>query len=372
MKVKFFDLKITNKIIKKNLMKKFSLFLDKGNFFIGPEVLKLEKLIAKKNNSKYCVCLSSGSSALYLALKSVGVKQGDEVITTPLSWIITSNAILECGAKPVFVDIDNSMNMDPNLIEKKITKKTSVILPMHYAGLMCDMDKINKIAKKYNLKVVEDAAQSFGATLNGKASGNFSDIASFSLNPMKPLSGYGEAGFIVTSSKKIYSKILRLRHAGTLIDKKKNNMNLCYESSLNHKIDNINATLIIESLKSFDKKYNQIEKLSKIYEENLPTQIKLQSMRSNKKHARYVFPVLAENRDKLKNYLQKKNIETKIFNKPLIPHAPAYKNLCNEKDLLNAKKIIKKNLVLPCHEKMNKRQVFFVINQIKKFYEYNS
>jgi len=149
MKVKFFDLKITNKKIKKNLIKKFSLFLDKGNFFIGPEVIRLEKLIAKKNNSKYCVCLSSGSSALYLALKAVGIKRGDEVITTPLSWIITSNAILECGAKPVFVDIDNSMNLNVELIEKKINKKTAAILTMHYAGLMCDMDKVNKIAKKY-------------------------------------------------------------------------------------------------------------------------------------------------------------------------------------------------------------------------------
>lgn len=372
MKVKFFDLKITNKLFKKNLMKKFSLFLDKGNFFIGPEVLKLEKLLAKKNNSKYCVCLSSGSSALYLALKSVGVKKGDEVITTPLSWIITSNAILECGAKPIFVDIDDSMNLDADAIEKKITKKTSAILPMHYAGLMCDMDKINKIAKKYNLKVVEDAAQSFGAKLNGKRSGNFSDIASFSLNPMKPLSGFGEAGFIVTNSKKIYSKILRLRHAGTSIDKKKNNMNLCYEPSLNHKIDNINATLIIESLKNFNKKFSQIEKLSKLYEENLPNQIKRQNKKRNKKHARYVFPVLVENRDKLKTYLQKRNIETKIFNKPLIPYAPAYKNLYKKNELINAKRIIKKNLILPCHEKMNEKQVFFVINQIKKFYENNN
>ena len=369
MKVKFFDLKITNKKIKKNLIKKFSLFLDKGNFFIGPEVVKLEKLIAKKNNSKYCVCLSSGSSALYLALKSAGIKRGDEVITTPLSWIITSNAILECGAKPVFVDIDNSMNLNAELIEKKITKKTSAILTMHYAGLMCDMDKVNKIAKKYNLKVIEDAAQSFGAMLNGKYSGNHSDIASFSLNPMKPLSGFGEAGFVVTSSKKIFSKVLRLRHAGTIPDKKKINMNLCYETSLNHKMDNLNATLIIESLKNFNSKSNKIERLWKIYEKNLPKKIMLQEKKRNKKHARYVFPILAKNRDKLKNYLDKKNIETKIFNKPLIPDAPFYKKIFKKGNLPNAEKLIKKNLILPCHEKMTEKQVFYVINHIKKFYE---
>ena len=372
MKVKFFDLKITDKKIKQSLIKRFSSFLDKGNFFIGPEVFRLEKLLAKKNNSKYCVCLSSGSSALYLALKAAGVKRGDEVITTPLSWIITSNAIMECGAVPVFVDIDDSLNMNANLIEKKITKKTSVILAMHYSGLMCDMIKINKIAKKNNLKVVEDAAQSFGAKLNNDFSGNFSDVSSFSLNPMKPLAGYGEAGFITTSSKKIYSKILKLRHAGTVFDKKKTNMNLCYEISLNHKIDNINASLLLESLKNFDKKYARIEKLSKIYEENLPNYIVLQKISKNKKHARYVFPILAENRDRLRDYLNKKKIETKIFNKPLIPDAPAYKHLSKKNNLTNARNILKRNLILPCHEKMSVKQVFFVIDQIKKFYEKNN
>ena len=372
MNVKFFDLKVTDKKIKKNLIKRFSSFLDKGNFFIGPEVLKLENYLSNKNNSKYCVCLSSGSSALYLALKASGIKAGDEVITTPLSWIITSNAIIECGAKPVFVDIDNSMNIDPNLIESKITKKTFAILPMHYAGLMCDMTKINKIAKKYKIKVIEDAAQSFGAKLNNKYSGNFSDVSSFSLNPMKPLSGYGEAGFIVTNSKKIYSRILKLRHAGTVIDKKKKNMNLCYEVSLNHKIDNLNATLIIESLKNFKNKFQKIEKLSKIYEKNLPREVKLQKIDKNKKHARYVFPVLVDKRDKLRDYLLYKGIETKIFNKPLIPYAPAYKKIIKKYNFPIADRIIKKNLILPCHEKMTEKDVFYVINQINKFYEKNN
>ena len=372
MKVKFFDLKVKDKKIKKNLVKRFSSFLDKGNFFIGPEVVKLEKYLSKKNNSKYCVCLSSGSSALYLALKASGIKPGDEVITTPLSWIITSNAIVECGAKPVFVDVDNSMNIDANLIESKITKKTFAILPMHYAGLMCDMVKINNIAKKYKIKVIEDAAQSFGAKLNNQNSGNFSDVASFSLNPMKPLAGYGEAGFIVTNSKKIYSRIIKLRHAGTIIDKKKKNMNLCYEVSLNHKIDNLNATLLIESLKNFKSKFKQIEKLSRIYEINLPKNVKLQKKDKNKIHARYVFPVLVEKRDKLKYHLLNKGIETKIFNKPLIPHVPAYRNIIKKYNIKNANRIIKKNLILPCHEKMSEKQVFYVINQIKKFYEKNN
>ena len=182
---------------------------------------------------KYCVCLSSGSSALYLALKASGIKPGDEVITTPLSWIITSNAIVECGAKPVFIDVDNSMNIDANLIESKITKKTFAILPMHYAGLMCDMVKINNIAKKYKIKVIEDAAQSFGAKLNNKNSGNFSDVASFSLNPMKVLASLGEAGMVLTNDRKLSKKIETLRYAGAV------NKENCYYPSLNFKIDTV-------------------------------------------------------------------------------------------------------------------------------------
>ena len=169
MKVKFFDLKVTDKKIRYQLNKNFNRLLDHGQF-LGPEVQKFEKKISKFIDKKYAVGLDSGSSALYLCLKALGIKSGDEVITTPLTWIITVNAIAKLGAKPVFVDVKHDLNINEDLIEK-ITSKTKAIVPMHYAGHMY-MDKINLIAKKYKLFIVEDT-KSFGASLNNKKSGYF-------------------------------------------------------------------------------------------------------------------------------------------------------------------------------------------------------
>lgn len=368
-KIKFFDLKIVNQKYKKKLLKSFKKFLEKGNFFLGPEVRAIEKKIAKENQSSYCIFLSSGSSALYLALKAAGIKDGDEVITTPLSWIMTSNAIKACGAKPVFVDVGFDFNIDANLIEEKITKKTKAIVPVHYAGLMCDMSLIQKVSKRYNLKIIEDSAQAFGAKFNGMKSGNFSDIGAFSTNPMKPFSGFGESGFIVTKSKRYYKKILRLRHAGVLLDKNKKNTNLCYEISLNHKIDNLNASLLIESLKEFPKKIKKIQKLSNFYTKHLTSKVKIQETPINKHHARYVFPIIANKRDELRIYLQKKGIETKIFNIPLIPRAPAYKKDYKGLKFRVAEELAKKNLVLPCHEKLSFKNIKYITKCINQFYE---
>jgi UDP-2-acetamido-2-deoxy-ribo-hexuluronate aminotransferase len=370
-KIKFFDLKILDQKYKKKLLQSFKKFLEKGNFFLGPEVEIIEKKIAIKNQSRYCVFLSSGSSALYLALKALGIKDGDEVITTPLSWIMTSNAIRACGAIPVFVDVDFDFNIDAKLIEKKITTKTKAIVPVHYAGLMCDMNIIKKISNKYNLKIVEDSAQAFGAKFKGKKSGNFSDIGAFSTNPMKPLAGFGESGFVVTKSKKYYNKILRLRHAGVSLDKNKKNTNLCHEISLNHKIDNLNATLLIESLKEFPKKIKKIKKLADFYEKFLTNKIKIQKTPLNKHHARYVFPIIAPKRDQLMSFLKKNGIETKIFNIPLIPKAPAYKNDYKNNKFAIAEELAKKILVLPCHEKLNFENIKYITKCINKFYNDN-
>ena len=191
--VKMFDLKVRKGSLRGELIKSINTLFDHGQFFLGPEVLKFEKKISKFLGVKYAVGVSSGSSALYLALKACGIKPGDEVITSPLSWIITSNAIIECGARPIFVDVGDDLNINPDLIEKAITKKTKAIVPMHYGGHMCDMSKILKIAKMYNLKIVEDAAQSFGASLNKKKRGNnacltcLRDVCNFSRKCMEKI-----------------------------------------------------------------------------------------------------------------------------------------------------------------------------------------
>ena len=207
MHVRMFDLRVKDKLIKKDLKDSFNKILDHGVFFFGPELYEFEKKMSDYLKMKYTIGVASGSSALYMALKSLDIKKGDEVITTPFSWIITSNAIVECGATPIFVDIRDDYNINEDLIQKKITKRTKAIVPMHWGGHLCNMEKIKKIYKKNKLYIVEDAAQAFGASYNGKKSGTFSDVAAFSMNPMKCLNGYGEGGLVATNNKKFMKEL---------------------------------------------------------------------------------------------------------------------------------------------------------------------
>ena len=314
-------------------------------------------------NMKYTIGVASGSSALYLALKSLGIKKGDEVITTPFSWIITSNAIVECGAKPIFVDIKDDYNLNADLIIKKITSKTRAIVPMHWGGHMCDMEKITKIAKKYGLFIIEDAAQAFGAKIKNKKSGNYSDVAAFSMNPMKCLNGYGEGGLVATNSKKYYEKIKILRYAGTTSDPKKLITNNCVEVSLNHKMDTVSAAMLLASFKFFKKKINYLKEIKKFYDKNLNHKVKLQKIEKHETPGLYAYPIQINNRDKVKEFLRGKNIETKIWNDPLISTSPAYKKY-NKNDTPNAKKILKRTLNIPFHEKLTKKELKYVVDNI--------
>ena len=370
MKVKMFDLRVFNKDLKKKLHKSLEKILTHGKLFLGPEINQFEKKISSFTGVNYAMGVSSGSSALYLALRSSGIGQGDEVITTPLSWIITSNAIAACNAKPIFTDVRDDFNIDPISIENKITKKTKAIVPMHYAGHMCDMRKIIKIAKKYNLIVIEDAAQAFGASLNKKMAGSFSIASSISMNPMKVLGGYGEAGIVLTNNKKIFNRLKILRHAGTLSDYKKKITNYCVEVSLNHKMDTLNAALLLQAFKEYKKKYSKINQIAKIYDENLPNSIIRQKLLPNEKHARYAYPILTRNRDKLRKYLIEKNIETKIFHEPLICDAPIYFDKKNTKVPI-ARQLLSNSLIIPCHDKLSLNQVYYVIENITKFIKKN-
>ncbi len=363
MKVRMFDLRVKDKSISKDLKNIFNKVLNHGMFFFGPELYKFEEEMSKFLKMKYTLGVASGSSALYLALKSLNIKKGDEVITTPFSWIITSNAIAECGAKPVFVDIGNDYNINENLIENKITKKTKAIVPMHWGGHLCDMEKIQKIAKKYNLFIIEDAAQAFGAQYKNKKSGSYSDIAAFSMNPMKCLNGYGEGGLIATNNKKLYERSKILRYAGTTSDPKKLITNNCVEVSLNHKMDTINAAMLLVSFKYFKNKTKKLMKIRKYYDENINDIILKQKIRKYEIPGMYAYPIQIKNRNNVKKFLEKKGIETKIWNDPLISDSPVYKSKKNGK-LVNAKKILKHTLNIPFHEKLSKKQLKYIVENL--------
>ena len=367
MKVPFLNLKVAFKERQK-LLKLTNKILTSGKILNGNEPFKLEKKLCQLTKSKYAVSVSSGSSALYLALSASGIGYDDEVITTAYSWVITSNAITSLGAKPVFVDIDENFNIDPTKIEQAITKNTKAIVPVHIAGKLCEMEKIAKIAKKNNLKIIEDAAQAFGSSFSKRKPGFFSDACAFSFNPMKVLHAYGEAGAVVTNSKKIFEKLKQLRHAGT-IRKNKDNINNCVSSSLNHKIDTLQASFVLQNinrLKSIIKKRNQIFKL---YSANLKEYLKHQNIKKFETHSCYLFLGRFNQRDKLKSFLSKRKIETRIFYSPLINNAPYYKSRYKNFNLKNSELFLKSVLALPMHENLTIKQIYYVISSIKIFYE---
>lgn len=367
-KVPMFDLSVKDEILMDKLTKAFRSTISHGMVMLGPEVEELEAKICKFINTKFAIGVASGSSALYLALKASGVVKGDEVIVSPMTWIITVNAIAECGATPVFADIKEDYNIDPVSIESRINNKTKAILPMHYAGKLCDMKEITKIARDNNLLVIEDAAQAFGSCQDGVFAGKFSDAASFSFNPMKTLGGFGEAGIVVTDNENIYKRIKRLRHAGTNSDPRKIITNDCVEVSLNHKIDTINASLLLVALDELPRKMKRRQEIASKLDNNLPMQVKYQKINDNEVHARYVYPIITERRDELKVYLEENNIETKIMHFPLACDAEVYKKY-NKHPLPQSYKLIKQNLIIPSHEKLSEDDLDYMINTINLFFK---
>jgi dTDP-4-amino-4,6-dideoxygalactose transaminase len=366
MRVPIFDLRVTDIDLKNDLMNAFERVLDHGMLFLGPEVEELEDMIAKYIGKKYAVGVGSGSSALYLALKACGIGPGDEVITTPLTWIITVNAIAACGAIPVFADVQNDFNIDPKSIEERITSKTKAIVPMHYAGHMCDMESICNIAESNDLIIVEDAAQAFSGELNGKKAGSFSLVAGISMNPMKVFGGYGEAGVAVTDDENIYDKLKKLRHAGTASNIKTGVTNECLHISLNHKMDTINAALLLIAFKHLPEKQKIREVIAKRYDAELPTDVGRQGYLAGEKHARYVYVIKHKSREELKKFLNDNDIETKIMNEPLACDSPVYSKY-NHDALPNARMILANSLVIPSHEKLSVFQIDHVISKIHEF-----
>jgi len=366
MYIPIFDLRVNDRELKAELMETFAKLLDHGKFFLGPEVEEFEEQVAQDVGSRYAVGVGSGSSALYMALKACGIGPDHEVITTPLTWIITVNAIASCGATPVFADVREDFNIDPASIEQRITSRTKAIVPMHYAGHMCDMESICTIADRNNLIVVEDAAQAFGGMLNGKKAGSFSLAAGLSMNPMKVFGGYGEAGAVVTNDENIYRRLKRLRHAGTTSDPKKKITNECLEVSLNHKMDTINAALLLVAFKHLTERKKMREAIAKRYDDELPSQIERQGYLPGEVHARYVYAIKSKNRDQLVNYLNKNQIETKIFNEPLACDAPVYEKY-NYHPVPVARKVLGNSLIIPSHEKLSTEQIDYVIDKTNSF-----
>jgi dTDP-4-amino-4,6-dideoxygalactose transaminase len=213
--VLFLDLKAQYRQIKPGIYAAVTRVIESAQFVLGPEVVAFEQSFAEYCGAKYCIALNSGTSALHLALLAAGIGPGDEVITVSMTFVATTAAILYCGAKPVFVDIDpDTWTMDPDLLEMAVTPHTKAILPVHLHGLVADMDPIIEVGRRHGLVVIEDAAQSHGAEYKGRRAGSIGDIGCFSFYPGKNLGAYGEGGAAVTNDPELARRMTLLRDWG--------------------------------------------------------------------------------------------------------------------------------------------------------------
>jgi len=351
------------------IFKKIEKVINFNDFTLGFEVDKFEKNFSKLINAKNCIAVGSGTDAIYMSLKCLGLSRGDEVITTPYTFYATVNAIVQADCKPVFVDAQEDFNINPDLIEKKITKKTKAILVVHWAGRICEMKKIKKIAKKHNLFIVEDACHAALAKSGSEFAGNFGDIGCFSLHPLKNLNVWGDGGFILTNNSNLAKKLYLLRNHGL---KDRNN---CEMFAFNSRLDTIQAAIANYKIK---KKLNIITKkriqnayiLDKYLKSNKNIFIPLR-----KKYYKEVFHLYQINvderiRNNLIKYLNLNKIDAKVHYPIPIHLQKAAKFLKYKKgDFPMAEKIANTSISLPVHEYVTKKQLLHIISTINKFFK---
>lgn len=364
-KVPFLDLRVLDLKERSSILNAVETVMNHGIFINGPELTQLEEEVAGICSRKYAVGVNSGTDALFLGLRGLGLQSGDEVITTSLSWVATANAIALTGACPVFADIKEDLNIDPKSVEKLITRKTKAILAVHYTGRVCKMEVLRKIVDQRGIMLVEDAAQAFTAKRNGQPAGSFGDIACFSMNPMKVFAACGEAGMILTDDEALYNKITTLRYNGTV------NRETCVQPSLNGRLDTLQAAILLRRLASLPGVIDRRRDIAGQYDmqlSGLGSHFRTPLVNENEYHVYYTYTVLAEKRDELKVFLEEeKGIECKIQYPVPMPNQPAYRGwTVAEKE--NAEMLCRKVLCIPSHEKMNNDQVRYVSESIKEFY----
>jgi len=362
MKVPFINLGLHYKKYKKNILREFDKISRRGDFILGSELKKFEFEFAKYCGTKYSVGVGNGSDALTFSLLALNIRRGDEVILPVNSFIASAWTIANVGATPVFVDVKNDLNLDPIKIEKVITKKTKAIMPVHLTGRIADMENIILIAKKYKLKIIEDAAQAAGSELNNKKAGSFGITGCFSLHPLKNLHVHGDGGVITTSNLDIYKYFLKIRNHGL------KNRDQCEFWGYNSRLDNIQAAIARFKLKNLDKINKKFRNIAKIYTKELDNFVIVPREENNRSSIFHRYIIQHPKRNQLQKYLFKRGIETKI-NYPIPLHLQkASKYLGYKKnDFPIAEKLSKTILSLPIYDELKINQVEYVIKTIKNF-----
>jgi len=366
-KIPLVDLLRQYRLIKEELNEAISEVLESGSFILGENVSSFEQEFSNYLNTKYAVGVGSGTDALHIALKTIGVNPGDEVITVPFTFISTVYAIIHCGAKPVLVDIDpNTYTINTKQITQAITEKTKAIIPVHMYGQPADMEPIMEIAEQHGLWTIEDAAQAHGAEYKSRKVGSIGHIACFSFYPSKNLGAYGDGGMMVTNDEELSKKAKQLRQYGQ-------KSRYRYEAvGYNSRLDEIQAAILRVKLKHLDAWTEKRRNHAKLYNSLLTgvSSVVTPIEDSDRKHVYHLYVIRCQDRDNLRNYLASKNIATGIHYPEPIHLSEVYKNHGYDNyDLKFSQDYALQVLSLPMFPELTNNEIMQVCSQIGIFSE---
>jgi aminotransferase EvaB len=383
--IKVWDYKKEYDLLRNEILDAVDKVFKSGILIFGPHVEEFEEKFSSYHDSKFGIGVGNCTDAITISLKALGIGLEDEVITTSNTAVPTVTGIVNTGAKVRFVDINKYSLIDVNKIEKAITKKTKAIIPVHLYGQMCEMDKIMYIAKKYDLKVIEDCAQSHGATYKGKKAGSIGDLGCFSFYPTKIFGAYGDGGFITTNDEKIHDKVKRIRFLG--MEKKKmssghwNGKYYAVEHGTNSRLDEVHAAILLKKFKYLDEWIERRRELAFKYDKELKnTSLEIPAEHPDNKHAYYIYVVKHRDRDKIISELVKKDIHLNISYPWPIHIMDAYKHFecgscnCSRKNakfdncnlLPETELSSKKVFSLPMYPTLTDKEQDIVIEELKK------
>lgn len=361
--IEYENLKKLNSSFIEEFKIKSSDFYESGWYILGSEVKSFEEEFAKKIGVKHCIGVANGLDALTLSLIAFGFDKNSEVLVPSNTYIATILSIVLAGLKPVLIEPKlNTYNINPELMESKITSKTVAVMPVHLYGKACEMDAIKMLANKYNLKVIEDCAQAHAAKISGKQIGTFGNMGAFSFYPTKNLGAIGDAGAITTNDDYLAEKLKALRNYGS--EKKYHNKYI----GLNSRLDEIQALFLRIKLKQLDNITLHKQNLASIYRNNISSQFILPSVQENYEDVYHIFNIRHKRRDDLKRFLETQGIKTEIHY-PLPPHLQdGYSHLWdNEEKYPISEEIHKTTLSLPISYFHTEEQIRKVCEAINKF-----
>jgi len=364
MSVPMVDLKIQYEAIKDEMNAAVLNVMRSAHFILGPQGKGLEEEVAAYHGVKRAVAVASGTDALHLALLAAGIKRGDEVITTPFTFIATAEAISYIGAVPVFVDIHpDTFNIDVSRIEAAITDRTRAVIPVHLYGQPADMDGLMLVARKRGLKVIEDCAQSFGAESGGRKTGSFGDFGCYSFFPSKNLGGYGDGGMVITDDEKLAGRLESLRNHGSSVRYYHD------EVGFNSRLDEIQAAIIRIKLKRIDE-YNRKRRDNAMrYNQHLAVDgIRTPAEQEGTRHVFHQYTIRVKNRDAVKKKLDEGNVTSSMIYYPVPLHLQkAYQGLgIKPGSLPAAEQAAQEVLSLPMYPELTEAQIRQVADAVKK------